>query len=51
MYTYIHVKYFAWRRGIVVTASTYRTQAPGFESRKGVRFSGLYIACSAVVKT
>jgi hypothetical protein len=27
-----------WRRGIVVVASAYRTEDPGFESRQGVRF-------------
>jgi hypothetical protein len=27
-----------WRRGIVVNASAYRTEDPGFESRQGVRF-------------
>jgi hypothetical protein len=31
-----------WRRGIVVIASASRTEDPGFESRQGVRFSGLY---------
>jgi hypothetical protein len=32
-----------WRRGIVVIASTYRTEDPGFESRQGVRFFlGIY---------
>jgi hypothetical protein len=34
-----------WRRGIVVIASAYRTEDPGFESRQGVRFFRyLYIA-------
>jgi hypothetical protein len=34
-----------WRRGIVVIASAYRTEDPGFESRQGVRFfRNLYIA-------
>jgi hypothetical protein len=33
------------RRGIVVIASAYRTEDPGFESRQGVRFfRKLYIA-------
>jgi hypothetical protein len=32
----------ARRRGIVVIASTYRTEDPGFESRQGVRFLGIY---------
>jgi hypothetical protein len=31
-----------WRRGIVVIASASRTEDPGFESRQGVRFLGLY---------
>jgi hypothetical protein len=35
-----------WRRGIVVIASAYRTENPGFESRQGVRFRSLYIAVS-----
>jgi hypothetical protein len=29
----------AWRRGIVVIESAYRTEGPGFESCQGVRFS------------
>jgi hypothetical protein len=31
----------AWRRGIVVIASAYRTEDPGFQSREGVRFLGI----------
>jgi hypothetical protein len=31
-----------WWRGIVVIASAYRTKDPGFESRQGVRFLGIY---------
>jgi hypothetical protein len=31
-----------WRRGIVVIASAYRTEDPGFESRQGVRFIGVF---------
>jgi hypothetical protein len=27
-----------WRHGIVVIASAYMTEDPGFESRQGVRF-------------
>jgi hypothetical protein len=38
------------QRGIVVIASAYRTEDPGFESRQGVRFLGFYIHCSAIVK-
>jgi hypothetical protein len=30
-----------WRRGIVVIASAYRKEYPGFESRQGVRFLGI----------
>jgi hypothetical protein len=30
------------RRGIVVTASAYRTEDPGFEPRQGARILGLY---------
>jgi hypothetical protein len=30
-----------WRRGIVVIASTYRTEDPEFESRQGERFLGI----------
>jgi hypothetical protein len=30
------------RHGIVVIASAYRTEDPGFESRQGVRFLGIY---------
>jgi hypothetical protein len=33
----------AWHSGIVVIASAYRTEAPGFESRQGVRFKGIYM--------
>jgi hypothetical protein len=34
-----------WRRGTVVIASAYKTEDPGFESRRGVRFfRNLYIA-------
>jgi hypothetical protein len=34
-----------WRRGIVVIVSAYRTEKPGFGSRRGVRvFRNLYIA-------
>jgi hypothetical protein len=31
-----------WRRGINVIASAYRTEDPGFESCRGVRFKGIY---------
>jgi hypothetical protein len=31
-----------WRRGIVVITSAYRSEDPGFESRQGVRFLGIY---------
>jgi hypothetical protein len=31
-----------WRRGIVVIASAYKTEDPGFDSRHGVRFLGIY---------
>jgi hypothetical protein len=31
-----------WWRGIVVIASAYRTEDPGFVSRQGVRFLFLY---------
>jgi hypothetical protein len=31
-----------WRSGVVVIASAYRTEDPGFESHQGVRFLGLY---------
>jgi hypothetical protein len=41
----------ARRRGIVVIASTSRTEDPGFESRQGLRFLGFLIHRSAVVKT
>jgi hypothetical protein len=37
-----------WRRGIVVIASGYRTEDPGFEYRQGARFLGIY-HCSSVV--
>jgi hypothetical protein len=30
------------RRGILVIASAYRTEYPGFESHQGVRFLGIY---------
>jgi hypothetical protein len=30
-----------WRSGLMVTASAYRTEVPGFESHQGLRFSGL----------
>jgi hypothetical protein len=37
----------ARRLGIVVIASAYRTEDPGFESRQGVRFLGIYtLQCS-----
>jgi hypothetical protein len=40
-----HNKRKFWRRGIVIVASAYRTEDPGFESRQGVRFlRNLYIA-------
>jgi hypothetical protein len=31
-----------WRRGIVVIASAYRTEDPGFESCQGVRFFRIF---------
>jgi hypothetical protein len=31
-----------WRRGLVVIASVYRTEYPGFESRQGVGFFEIY---------
>jgi hypothetical protein len=34
--------FWSWRRGIVVIASANRTEDPGFESRQGVMFLGLY---------
>jgi hypothetical protein len=40
-----------WRRGIVTIASAYWTEDPGFKSRQGVKFLGIYIHCSAVVIT
>jgi hypothetical protein len=42
-----------WRRGIVIISSASRTEDPGFESRQGVRFLGLYryIHYITVVKT
>jgi hypothetical protein len=32
-----------WRRGIVVISNASRRENPGFESRPGVRFLGLYV--------
>jgi hypothetical protein len=41
-WSYNQLLYFLpCRRGIVVIASAYRTEDPGFESRQGVRFLGL----------
>jgi hypothetical protein len=34
--------FMPWRRSIVVIESAYRTKVPGFESRQGVRFFGIY---------
>jgi hypothetical protein len=46
---YFHPKYLAykrdqepWWRGIVVIASAYRPEGPGFVSRECVRFLGIY---------
>jgi hypothetical protein len=36
------LSYGPWQRGIVVIASAYRTEDPGFESRQGVRVLGIY---------
>jgi hypothetical protein len=42
---YVCIQHLPWRRGIVVIASAYRTEDPGFESRQGARFfRNLYIA-------
>jgi hypothetical protein len=42
----------ARRRGAVVIAPASRTEYPGFESRQGGGFLGLYVQyCSAVVNT
>jgi hypothetical protein len=40
-----------WRRGKVVIASASRPEDRGFESRRGVRFLGIYmyVHCNAVV--
>jgi hypothetical protein len=40
----------AWRGGVVVITSAPRTEDHWLESRLGVRFSSVYIHCSAVVK-
>jgi hypothetical protein len=47
LHTYVHthvyhIDHVPWRRGIGVIASVSRTDSPGFESRLGVRFLGLY---------
>jgi hypothetical protein len=38
-----------WRLGIVVIASAYGTEDPGFESRQGVRFLGIYSRSAVVI--
>jgi hypothetical protein len=35
--------------GIVVITSAYRTEDPGFESRQGVRFLGIYSAVAVLL--
>jgi hypothetical protein len=37
-----HTNKSPWRRGIVVIASAYISDDPGYESRRGVKFSGMY---------
>jgi hypothetical protein len=46
----IHM-YMPWRRrGIMVIASTYGAEDPGFESRQGERFWGLYVPAYVAVR-